>query len=120
MTDLRLKGNGSFSLEAVGESHYQEALEHICGSRCEDGVDDEFEALVVFDDGNRFDSEAVRVQIAGRIVGYLSRPAARVLRAELPRLAPGARAAFCRARVRGGWDRGEGDRGDFGVRLDVM
>lgn len=120
MSDLpRLEGDGMFRLEVVGESHYQDALERLCGGRCEDGADEEFDAVLVFDDANRFDPEAVRVEIGSHAVGYLSRPAAREMRKDIARLARDARGARCRARVRGGWDRGAGDRGDFGVRLDV-
>jgi hypothetical protein len=28
-------------------------------------------------------------------------------------------AASCAARIRGGWDRGDGDAGPFGIRLDI-
>ncbi len=35
------------------------------------------------------------------------------------RLAAQGKVAACRASISGGWDRGDGDRGSFGVRLSM-
>jgi hypothetical protein len=37
----------------------------------------------------------------------------------IDRLAAEGKVASCRASISGGWDRGEGDRGSFGVRLSM-
>lgn len=116
---VRLPGLGLFSLEAVGESHYQAALDRICGGRSFDGADLLTEATLVHEDTNPYDSHAVRVDIGGETVGYLSRKHARQFRREMAKAGNSGRNAICAARVRGGWDRGRDDRGSFGVRLDI-
>lgn len=116
---LRLNGTGDFSLEIVGESHYQAALERLCGGRTENGHQLAVEAILYHEDNNQYDDNAVRVEIKGVIVGYLDREAARSFRA---RLADAGYAGFtlaCPAMIVGGWDKGEGDQGYFGVKLDV-
>lgn len=116
-----LRGDGSYSVAVVGESHYQDALEAVCGGRTEDGADLEIEATLALEDKNRFDPNAVRVDINGAQVGYLDRYAAKSFRDMCGDGTLPAVAAFrCRAHITGGWDRGDGDRGHFGVRLDVV
>ena len=116
----QLAGDGSFAVQAVGELQYQRALEKLCGARNEEGYDLRCEAELVLEDRNPYDSRAVRVDIDGDVVGYLSRQDARRFRASLgARGIAAANRVRCPARVRGGWDRGGGDSGYFGVRLDL-
>lgn len=115
----KLDGPGTFAIEVVGESHYQAALETICGGRTFDGVDCAVECTLVHEDDNPYDNQAIRVDIQGMTVGYLDRSNARQFRARLREAGyPGITATFW-ARIRGGWDRGADDRGYFGVRLDL-
>jgi len=60
-----LRGSGAFALPIVGESHYQEALEAICGPRSDEGEDRRVEARLVLENDNPHDSMAVRVDIQG-------------------------------------------------------
>jgi hypothetical protein len=114
-----LPSKGAFILQVVGESHYQAALEAICGGRTEDGADDKPRiAYLILEDGNPYDPEAVRVEIDGRHVGHLSRPDARAFRAYLTGHGIQQKTVYCKAQIRGGWDRGPEDRGHFGVFLD--
>ena len=109
---------GSFRVDAVGEPHYQDALEAIAGGRTEEGADLETVALLVPEPSNRYDPNAVQVMIEGKVVGYLSRRNAAILQGPiLAKMRREQRAVACRARIVGGWDRGRGDRGHFGVRL---
>ena len=71
-------------------------------------------------DENPHDSMAVRVDINGTTVGYLSRDHARTYRRGLSKAGYGTANAYCEALIRGGWDRGEGDRGFYGVYLDLF
>ena len=48
-----LAGDGSYRVEVVGESHYQEALEAICGGRTEEGARQECTATLVPEPTNR-------------------------------------------------------------------
>lgn len=107
----------SYPMEAVGESHYQEALENICGGHSRYGHEFECIAILAPEPENRFDSNAVKVSIKGKTVGYLSRQqAGRVSSAmrELNLLQAG-----CRAKINGGWRTNQYDSGYFGVRLSI-
>jgi hypothetical protein len=110
---------GSERLEAVGEARHQDVLLALAGRRSYAGVELEAVAELVPEPGNPVDPWAIAVRIGHDQVGYLSRAEARRLRG----LVDGARrdhgAATCRAIVRGGWDRGRGDIGPFGVVLFV-
>ena len=114
-----LRGSGAFALPIVGESYYQEALEAICGPRSDEGEDRRVEARLVLENDNPHDSMAVRVDIQGQTVGHLSREHARQYRNQLERAGYASTDAYCKARIRGGWDRGEGRQGYYGVFLDL-
>lgn len=114
-----LKGPGTFSLNAVGEANYQNALESICGGRTKDGHKLIVDAILFHQDNNQYDAKAVAVTIQGEIVGYLSRQNARQYRESLKSAGFAGLPATCRAKITGGWDRGDGNKGHFGVRLDL-
>lgn len=115
----RLRGDGCFSLEVVGESHYQPALEKICGGKTEDGVEKYVEAVLHLENANPHDSLAVRVDVSGLVVGYLSRKEARAFRTGLADLGQPSMIGVCDAVIRGGWMRKNGDTGNFGIWLDL-
>ncbi len=108
-------GNKEFETEVVGESHYQPNLLALCGAKTRESVNKFFVAELVPEDSNPHDPKAVRVDIDGKTVGYLSRPDARTWR----KLHRNDRKVRHNAVVRGGWDRGARDQGSFGVRLDI-
>ncbi|WP_435005141.1 hypothetical protein P12x_003034 [Tundrisphaera lichenicola] len=114
-----LNGPGKYAVDVVGESNYLANFERIFGKRGEDGVDETVEAGLVLEDSNPKDNQAVKVEIQGRTVGYLDRKTARSYRERLAEMNIGKPALRCSARVRGGWDRGVSDKGDFGVKLDL-
>lgn len=58
---------------AVGEASYQDALRHICGSDRWEDVRCEVNAVLVPEPANKYDPNAVMVQVDGQMVGYLSR-----------------------------------------------
>jgi hypothetical protein len=113
-----LKGDGSFELAVVGEANYQRAFEQMCGPRKPEGEDVEVDAQLSLEDANRFDSNAVKVEVQGRTVGYLSRDDASDFREWLKAEGISARQFTCKANIRGGWDR-DGNRGHYGIWLDV-
>jgi|SRR5882724_3456539 len=100
-----------YSVEIAGESHYQDALEEICGGRDTASTHLTVTARLVREDDNPYDDQAVKVIIHGHHVGYLSRADAGRYRA-LP-TAP----AELPALIVGGWDRGDRGVGQYGVRL---
>ena len=84
---------------AVGESNYQEALIAICGSKRWERVAFDCVAALVPQPENPHDSNAIAVQVDGRLMGYLSRTDARAYR----RLVDDAKPQYiaCKARIAG-------------------
>lgn len=112
-------GRGSPSFEIVGESHYQAALEDICGPKCEEGYHYSCSANLIPEPTNSYDRNAIRVDIDGRTVGYLRRDDAAKFKEDMANLGKAGYPAACLAVIVGGWDRGDGDEGHFGVKLDI-
>jgi hypothetical protein len=109
---------GAQAVDVVGEARHQDALLALTGGqRRYGGVDVATAAHLVPDPENPADPDAIAVVINGRRVGWL----ARVDAARYRNLVAGTRSrigdATCTARIRGGWDRGAGDVGRFGVVL---
>ncbi len=108
-----------FEAPIVGESHYQGTLERICGGRTRDGAEKHVEATLILEDTNPHDPMAVRIDVQDKTVGYLSREDARSYRQRLEEAGHPNLIGVCAAVIRGGWDRGHGDKGHFGVWLDL-
>lgn len=115
---LRVPPSGFCDLDVVGEAHYQDALNRVCGGKTHDGHNHECIAHLIPEPNNKFDKNAVRVVIDGRTVGYLSRSDAIEYHDALRTLGRSLTSVECAAVVGGGWDRGGGDEGHYGVRLD--
>jgi Protein of unknown function (DUF4236) len=111
-----VSGNGGYHFEVVGESHYQADLERIVGGRTEDSASYKCVAILTPEPDNPYDPQAVCVSVKGRKVAHLSRDWAAKFKAALA--ANGYAQAECNALIVGGWDRG-GDRGNFGIKLDI-
>jgi hypothetical protein len=107
----------SYPMQVVGESNYQKELIAICGKHTRYGQDLELSAKIERESTNPFDSNAVAVKITGLIVGYLSQDQA--IRVSEQMLADGIEAAYCNARVRGGWRTNQYDEGLYGVYLAI-
>ncbi|WP_206453580.1 HIRAN domain-containing protein [Aurantimonas marina] len=108
---------GSFPMEVVGESNYQDVLVAICGAHTRHGHEGEYEASIEREPSNLHDPNAVMVKLHGRKVGYLPRDQAERVGEQMRDV--GLTAAVCRARVRGGWRTNQYDEGHFGVRLAI-
>jgi hypothetical protein len=105
-------------VDVVGESHHQDELLALTGGvRRFGGVNAGTVAELAPEPENRFDADAVAVRIAGLPVGYLRHDDAVRLRPLVDRSIARHGRATCRATIRGGWDRGHGDVGAFGVVL---
>jgi hypothetical protein len=114
-----LPGPGDFALEIVGTSHHQTTLERIAGGRTEDSADVLVQAVLIFEDHNPHDANAVMVLIDGKLVGHLKRSDAPLYRQQILKAGYGPLPGRCAAKIVGGWYRDEDDRGYFGVRLDL-
>jgi hypothetical protein len=114
-----LPGPVDFEVEVVGTSKYQRAIEKAAGGRTEDGVEVFVQALLVFENDNPHDSNAVQVFVDRKLVGYMKRDDAKSYRKQILKVGRGELVGCCAAKIVGGWDRGPDDRGYFGVRLDL-
>ncbi|MCA9831758.1 MAG: HIRAN domain-containing protein [Dehalococcoidia bacterium] len=67
---------GNTTLEVVGESRYQDDIWRIVGGRRSGGVRHPVLAVLRPEPNNKFDPNAIAVQVEGRTIGYLSRDVA--------------------------------------------
>jgi hypothetical protein len=116
---LHLASAAKFNCEIVGEASYQQTLDALCGGKCEDGHDFTATAQLCFQDDNPYDANAVVVLINRKIVGYIPRSLAPLFRSEILRINPKELPVTCDAKIVGGWDRGDGDEGYYGVKLSI-
>ena len=91
-------------MNVAGESHYQEALREIVGPGAAGEVAMDTEALLVPEPSNPHDPNAVMVQIAGKLVGYLPRDEAVAYGETLRQLTERGRTGACEARIAGHGD----------------
>jgi hypothetical protein len=115
-----ISGTGRFLVDVAGESFYEESFAALCGERTIEGIRVNVAAQMELCDDNPHDNRAVRVTIQGHPVGHLSREDARAFRRLVRYGSLAEHEVFeCAAVIVGGWDRGEGNLGHFGVRLDL-
>lgn len=115
---IPLGAGRGFNVQAVGESRFQAEIASIVGGRCANGHNCHVPAELVLA-GMERDADAVGIRINGRPVGYLPFETAEAIRPLLVALSSGGKAVTCKAKIVGGWDRGESDRGLFGVKLSL-
>lgn len=112
--------SGDRIVDVVGESYHQDALLTITGGeRHYGGVELDAIAELVPDPENRYDPNAVEVHINGLVVGHIGREEAGDLRPLIEESHELHGQATCPATIRGGWDRGRGRVGFFGVTLHL-
>jgi hypothetical protein len=109
-----LIGIGNFELEIAGAERYQTALESICGPRVSQAVN-RFETVWLISE----DKNAVRVEMRGKQVGYLSPEAARLYHEQLKARGMPKANGQCQAVIRGGWLSSDGRKGPYQVWLDL-
>jgi hypothetical protein len=109
---------GYENLEVVGESHYQDNLWRIVGSRSSERVDVPVYAVLLPEKDNPYDANAISVWVNGLLVGHVPRDLAAAYRPGLIELErrEGKRIAL-NARVIGGGMRHEGP-GSLGIFID--
>lgn len=120
--DFTADGDGSYPLEIVGESFYDAPIARALGLKLEanrDAVHERRIAVLAFDDENAADPNAVALTFGTEVCGYLPRELAPRFRRLVEAKKPGATMAGVWVLVTGGWNRGRGDRGFFGIRVDL-
>jgi hypothetical protein len=105
----------TYEVGAVGESSYQAALHRLATIH---GTHIRVEAVLYPELGNKHDRNAVRVDIGGEAVGYLSRSDAASFRRRLTRLGLNG-PTKCGALIDGGFRLPEGGTAFYGVKLDI-
>lgn len=120
-TDIpQITGPGNFDIEVVGEGFYQTQFVKVCGPRRPAGYDDEVRVHLVLESDNKFDKLAVGVMLGGGKVGHLSKDVAREFRRAVKAGGLTEYTIFeCAGNVRGGWDKGGSNTGQFGIWLDL-
>lgn len=103
--------NASYTYNIVGEQSYQNDLKKIAGPKEEESKFFECYAKVSSDPFNQYDKNAIKVEINGLIVGYISKVeaaklAGRVINKTVP------------AVIDGGWLDDDGE-GSYGVKLAI-
>jgi hypothetical protein len=116
---LYLMGSAKFELEITGEEHYQATLESLCGPRKHYGVNLYETASLKLEDNSPQDKNAVRVEILGKQVGYLTLEAATLFREQLIARGIPKGVGQCAAVIRGGWVSSDGRKGPYKVWLDT-
>lgn len=105
--------------EVVGESNYQTALAKLAGDHGPQSPDLKATAKLIPENDNPHDSSAVRVEIEGHTVGYLSRDDARGFRRRLGSKKLSGQITSCGAMIMGGFIDRNGKRASYGVVLDM-
>jgi hypothetical protein len=106
-------GNANFDIELIGADNFQAELELIGGPHRPQGVNC-FETATL----RLEDPEAVRVEIQGKKVGYLSQKAASFVRQQLALRNMPKGVGQCAAVIRGGWLSPDGSKGPYRVWMD--
>jgi hypothetical protein len=107
---------GKFHVSVVGVTFHQEALQIICGNKREEGVPIYKQAIMIPENDNPEDANAVRIDIGGETVGYLSRRNATVWRGKMISENRSGE-VMCLSKIV--WDRGYIAEGSYGVLLDI-
>src|SRR6476469_1279034 len=109
-----LMGMAKFDIEIMGTEHYQAVLRTICGPGKPQGAKCYETASLKLEDKN-----AVRVEIEGKRIGYLSPETASLFRQELTARGMPRGVGQCAALIRGGWISSDGRKGPYEVWLDL-
>ena len=116
---IDLHGPGTFAVDVVGVSRRQSVLAAIVDRQSRRGRTVTLDAVLILEDSNPRDANAVRIEIEGELIGYLSRDNARRYRADLAAAGQPHATVRCKARIVGGFETESGERAPFGVRLDL-
>jgi hypothetical protein len=108
--------NRAFDVIVVGVSNYQEALGKICHNKHDEGLEMLVRANLMPEEGNPHDSNAVRIDVEGERVGYLSRENALRWRGKM--ISKGiSEVVTCPAKIK--WDKNAFALGSYGIWLDL-
>ncbi|MEP7073418.1 MAG: HIRAN domain-containing protein [Nitrosospira sp.] len=104
--------------DIVGESYYQSAIRGLAGLNDEHVRNKEYRAFLIPENDNPHDDKAIRIDIEGTTVGYLSREDARSFRRRLSAKKLTGQITACKSYVIGGQSR-EGNEWNYGICLSI-
>jgi hypothetical protein len=116
-----LQSSGNYELEITGEVDYQDALEELCGPRQPGGVRQFETARLILDERRAYhtNKNAVRVEIRGKLVGFLDLEVTGRYRRYLSTKGALKACGQCEAVIWGGWITSDGSKGPYYVSLDM-
>lgn len=65
-----LPGPGTYAIDVVGESKYQHELEEICGRRAYESQEKMVVAILIYENNNPYDNQAIRVEVNRKTVAF--------------------------------------------------
>lgn len=110
-----LPGDGACTVAAVGEAQYLPAYEALFGKRNAQGFDVETTVRLEHSPQER----AIAIYSGTHKLGFLGETDAASLAPLLGQLWKAGKTVQCKARVRGGYDDGQGATTDFQLKLDI-
>ena len=99
--------DGPETVAIVGEASYQPAIRAVCGKRVGQAAHHQCVAALVPEPTNKYDAHAIRIDIEGSTVGYLSRGDALDYGPAVGRFAAQRKVIACEALIAGRGDAGE-------------
>lgn len=108
------------SMDIVGESNYQRALNSIAGGKTDDRGGHNIPVTIRLqrEPNNPYDKNAVQCLIEGKLVGYINRDDAARLQELLRKCEKRGEKAEVAGHIVGGWKRPGGDEGSYGVKIN--
>ena len=113
--DVSITGKDRFDGQVVGTRYYEKNLEKICHGFTDDHITT---ALLIYDDFNAHDNMAIKVEIANKVVGHLSRAEAPHYRDKMCSNGHAGKTAGCKAKITARWNSDDRE-GSYGVYLDL-
>ncbi len=117
--DVFVEGDRRFDIEIIGASDCQEYLGFLSRSYSKRGCDSELIAKLHYENGNPHDSNAIRVVVSGKAVGYLSHEDSRRYRARIEQAGVDGIIVSCKAIIVGGKRIGFFKKSDLNLHLDL-
>lgn len=115
----KLNGKNEYDFKIAGEAAFQDNLLKITGNKCEQAKCMNLQAIIQADPTNKYDLNAVRVQINNLTIGYLNPQTARDFKEVLAvRKIDPATIFTADAKIVGGW-KDHKSEGNLAVYLDI-
>lgn len=106
-------------LEVVGESNYQNNIKKLITKHDNTGINQECIAILIPENDNKYDKNAVRIDVDELTVGYLSRNDAIIFRELLKANNLENQITICNATINGGFVMDNNKKASYGIFLKI-